>query len=102
MQPFHKKLTVSALTLSGLLMLNACSDQFLTRQPQGQYSPASLTNSSGIEGQLIGAYGMLDGEGFGGQAPWENEVQNWVFGGLTSDDAYKGTDAGDQPEQTFL
>ncbi|GAB3642258.1 RagB/SusD family nutrient uptake outer membrane protein [Spirosoma arcticum] len=102
MQPFHKKLTVSALTLTGLLALNACNDKFLTRQPQGQYSPASLTNSSGIEGQLIGAYGMLDGQGIGGQDPWNNEVQNWVFGGLTSDDAYKGTDAGDQPEQTFL
>ena len=88
--------------LSGLLVLNACNDEFLTRQPQGQYSPASLTNSSGIEGQLIGAYGMLDGQGIGGQDPWNNEVQNWVFGGLTSDDAYKGTDAGDQPEQTFL
>lgn len=102
MQPLNKKLTTSALTFVGLLVLNACSDQFLTRQPQGQYSPASLTNSSGIEGQLIGAYGMLDGQGIGGQDPWNNEVQNWVFGGLTSDDAYKGTDAGDQPEQTFL
>ena len=102
MQTFHKKLTASVLTLTSLVVLNACNDQFLTRQPQGQYSPASLTNSKGIEGQLIGAYGMLDGQGIDGQAPWENEVQNWVFGGVPSDDAYKGTDAGDQPEETFL
>ena len=102
MLTFHKKITVSALTITGLLVLNACSDQFLTRPPQGQYSPASLANSKGIEGILIGAYGMLDGQGIDGQNPWENEVQNWVFGGLTSDDAYKGTDSGDQPEQSFL
>jgi starch-binding outer membrane protein, SusD/RagB family len=102
MNTFHKKLALSALTLTSLLVLDSCSDTFLTRPPQGQYSPASLTNSKGIEGILIGAYGMLDGEGIGGQASWENEVQNWVFGGIPSDDAYKGTDAGDQPEQSFI
>lgn len=102
MQTFHKKIAISALAIGGLLMLDACSNDFLTRPPQGQYSPGSLANTTGIEGILIGAYGMLDGQGIDGQAPWENEVQNWVFGGLTSDDAYKGTDSGDQPEQSFL
>jgi len=102
MQTIHKRIATTALTLAGVLVLNACNDSFLTREPQGQYSPASLTNGKGIEGLLIGAYGMLDGEGIGGQASWENEVQNWVFGGIPSDDAYKGTDAGDQPEQTFI
>jgi starch-binding outer membrane protein, SusD/RagB family len=102
MRTFLKKITLSALTITSILLLDACSDSFLTRPPQGQYSPASLTNSKGIEGILIGAYGMLDGQGIGGQAPWENEVQNWVFGGIPSDDAYKGTDAGDQPEQSFI
>ena len=96
------KLTLTALTITGALILHGCKDEFLTRTPQGQYSPSSLTNAKGIEGQLIGAYGMLDGEGIDGQAPWENEVQNWVFGGIPSDDAYKGTDAGDQPEQSFI
>jgi starch-binding outer membrane protein, SusD/RagB family len=102
MRTFHKKLMLSALTLTALLVMDSCTDSFLTRPPQGQYSPASLTNLKGIEGILIGAYGMLDGQGIGGQAPWENEVQNWVFGGIPSDDAYKGTDAGDQPEQSFI
>jgi hypothetical protein len=80
----------------------ACSDEFLTREPQGQYPPASLQTAKGVEGILIGAYAMIDGFGLDGQAPWNNDIQNWVFGGLTSDDAYKGTDAGDQPEQSFL
>ncbi|MBO0934235.1 RagB/SusD family nutrient uptake outer membrane protein [Fibrella aquatilis] len=102
MQATYKKIALSALTVTGLLMLDACSTDFLTRPPQGQYSPASLSNSQGIEGLLIGAYGMLDGQGIDGQDPWNNEVQNWVFGGIASDDAYKGTDSGDQPEQSFI
>ena len=80
----------------------ACSDEFLTREPQGQYSPTALQTATGVEGVLLGAYGMLDGQGLDDQAPWENDIQNWVFGGLPSDDAYKGTDAGDQPEESFL
>ena len=102
MQASYKKIAISALTITGLLMLDACSTDFLTRPPQGQYSPTSLSNSKGIEGILIGAYGMLDGQGIDGQNAWENEVQNWVFGGVASDDAYKGTDSGDQPEQSFI
>lgn len=103
MRPFYKKIAFSTtFALTGLFVLESCNDSFLTRPPQGQYSPASLTNSKGIEGILIGAYGMIDGQGIDGQAAWENEVQNWVFGGIPSDDAYKGTDAGDQPEQSFI
>ncbi|ADB37955.1 RagB/SusD family nutrient uptake outer membrane protein [Spirosoma linguale] len=102
MLTFRKKLLVSAFTVTGLIVLDGCNDSFLTRPPQGQYSPASLSNLKGIEGILIGAYGMIDGQGIGGQNAWENEVQNWVFGGIPSDDAYKGTDAGDQPEQSFI
>jgi hypothetical protein len=102
MNTFHKKLFISAFTVAGLVVLDGCNDSFLTRPPQGQYSPASLSTLKGIEGILIGAYGMLDGQGIGGQDAWNNEVQNWVFGGIPSDDAYKGTDAGDQPEQSFI
>jgi len=79
-----------------------CNDSFLTREPQAQYSPTALQTAKGVEGVLLGAYGMVDGAGLDGQSDWENDIQNWVFGGLTSDDAYKGTDAGDQPEESFL
>ncbi len=90
--------------VSGLIfgLATACKDEFLTRQPQGQYSPSALQTAKGVEGVLLGAYGMIDGTGLDGQAPWENEIQSWVFGGIPSDDAYKGTDAGDQPEESFL
>jgi len=96
---FIKYSLVAGLSLG---LATACTDNFLTREPQGQYSPTALQTPTGVEGILLGAYGMLDGTGLDGQAPWENEIQNWVFGGIPSDDAYKGTDAGDQPEESFI
>jgi len=80
----------------------SCQDSFLSKDPQGQYSPTALKTPSGVEGILIGAYAMLDGQGLDGQDSWNNDIQSWVFGGLASDDSYKGTDAGDQPEQSFI
>ncbi|MBN3521861.1 RagB/SusD family nutrient uptake outer membrane protein [Algoriphagus lutimaris] len=85
-----------------ILVMFSCSDEFLTNEPQGQFSSSVLATEDGVDGILIGAYKMLSGTGLDGQAPWENDVQNWVFGGIASDDAYKGTDAGDQPEQSFI
>ena len=83
-------------------IVSACKDEFLSRDPQGQYSPTALKTPSGVEGLLIGAYAMIDGQGLDGQDPWNNDIQSWVFGGIASDDSYKGTDAGDQPEESFI
>lgn len=85
-----------------LLVSISCGDEYLTKEPQGQFSSSVLATEAGVEGLLLGSYKMLSGTGLDGQAPWENDVQNWVFGGIASDDAYKGTDAGDQPEQSFI
>ncbi|MGB5371119.1 MAG: RagB/SusD family nutrient uptake outer membrane protein [Flavobacteriaceae bacterium] len=90
--------TITAL----LLLITGCTDEFLTREPQGQFSTSSLATEEGVDGILLGAYKMVNGLGLDGQAPWNNDVQNWVFGGIPSDDALKGTDAGDQPEQSFI
>ena len=83
-------------------MLAACGDEFLTREPKGQFSGATVRTADGLDGLLIGAYAMVDGLGLDGQAAWNNEVTNWVFGGVASDNGLKGTDAGDQPEQSFI
>lgn len=88
--------------LSVLLVLSGCSDEFLTKEPEGQFSTASLANQEGVEGILLGAYKMLNGLGLDGQDAWNSGAQNWVFGGVSSDDGLKGTDAGDQPEQSFI
>lgn len=93
-----KLLTAIALALT----VSYCSDDFLDKTPQAQFSTVGLQTPSGVEGILLGAYNMVDGSGLDGQAPWENDIHNWVFGGISSDNALKGTDAGDQPEQSFI
>lgn len=80
----------------------SCKEEFLETVPQGQFSTVGLENAQGVEGLLIGAYAMIDGHGLDGQSGWNGTIFNWVYGGVVSDDAYKGTDAGDQPEQSFL
>ncbi len=93
--------------LAGLMfVISSCSDEFLQKDPQGSLSVNVLANSAGVEGLLIGAYSLLDGwEGgwsTGGGAPWNSAASNWTYGDVYSDDAYKGTEAGDQPALELL
>jgi len=75
--------------------------KFFDVAPQGVASEKLLQSKAGVNAILIGAYSLLDGVG-AGTTSWHGAVDNWVFGGVASDDAYKGTDAGDQPEQSFI
>ncbi|RYZ47224.1 MAG: RagB/SusD family nutrient uptake outer membrane protein, partial [Chitinophagaceae bacterium] len=85
-----------------LLGLIACKKDYLEPQPFGRYSAEQLKSKKGIDGMLIGAYGMLDGQGIPGASGWMVGATNWVYGDVASDDAYKGTDAGDQPQMTEI
>jgi len=79
------------------LFLLSCSDDFLTTPPKGQANEDLLLNSEGIDKLLIGVYAVVDGvHGETGIGKWSSSVSNWVFGGVSSDDAYKGTVFGDQ------
>ncbi|MEX2591976.1 MAG: RagB/SusD family nutrient uptake outer membrane protein [Anditalea sp.] len=100
MKSIYFKITMTALILAVITL--SCKDEFLETEPQGQFSTVGLANADGVEGLLIGAYAMVDGYGLDGQSGWNASIDNWVYGGVVSDDAYKGTDAGDQPEQSFL
>lgn len=80
-----------------LTLLYACSKKFLEKAPLGTLDEVTLANKAGVEGLLIGAYSMLDGYG-GAAGGWESAASNWVYGGVASDDAYKGSDPGDQPD----
>jgi starch-binding outer membrane protein, SusD/RagB family len=82
--------------LAGAVLV-ACKDSFLDEPPRGTFSESILKNRAGIEGLLIGAYSLLDGVG-GPSNDWQSAGSNWVYGDVVSDDAYKGTDAGDQIE----
>ena len=75
----------------------ACSN-FLDTPTQGTLGQESLVTKPGVEGSLIATYRMLDCTNF--VAAWGCAASNWVFGDLTSDDAYKGSEASDQPGAT--
>ncbi|MEO7857139.1 MAG: RagB/SusD family nutrient uptake outer membrane protein [Gemmatimonadaceae bacterium] len=74
-----------------------CKD-FLTdaAAPQGTLDSQTLANRNGVEGTLIAAYRTLDfTTGVGGA--WGSAASNWIWGSVASDDAYKGSEASDQP-----
>ena len=70
----------------------ACSKSFLDKPPLGTLSPDLMANESGVQGLLIGAYAMVDGEGAAGDG-FASGASNWIFGGVTSDDASDVADA---------
>ena len=91
----HRLLFGTSFLLAGAT-LYGCKD-FLTNAaaPQGTLNQQTLSNQGGVEGSLIAAYRMLDCTGSVGA--WGCAASNWVWGSVTGDDAYKGSNATDQP-----
>jgi hypothetical protein len=86
----------AALIVAGAA-LYGCKD-FLESAgvPQGTLDEKTIVNRAGVEATLIAAYRSLDwNTGVGGN--WGSAASNWVWGSATSDDAYKGSEASDQP-----
>ena len=81
-------------------LLSACSDEFLQTTPLGVANDQLLASKSGVNGALIAAYSLLDGVGSGPTNT--SSGSNWIFGSVASDDAYKGSDVGDQAQITTL
>lgn len=93
MKQLHYKFIISSF-LALLVVAVACKKRFLEKDPLGPISENTLATKAGVNGLLIGAYSLLDGEG----SPGSNEgsaVSNWIFGGVASDDAHKGSEYGD-------
>ncbi len=86
--------TAAVIFLAGIY---ACKKSFLDKTPVGTYSQTTLANPAGVQGLLIGAYSLLDGNG-GAGGSWQSAADNWVYGGVVSDDAHKGSDPGDQAD----
>ena len=78
----------------------SCSD-FLNAVPQGTLNEATLTNAAGVEGSLIATYRALDCTN-STNADWGCAASDWAFGSVPSDEAYKGSEASDQPGVTDL
>jgi hypothetical protein len=93
----HPLLLGTASIIIASATMYGCND-FLTNAaaPQGTLDESTLANKVGVEGTLIAAYRALDWtSGVGGA--WGSAASNWVWGSVTSDDAYKGSEASDQP-----
>jgi len=89
-------LTVMAV-VTGLLLINSCSEEFLEITPNGSLDAQVLGTYEGVDALLIGAYSMLDGYSsqVGG---WGPASSGWVYGSIRGMEANKGTDSGDQPD----
>jgi hypothetical protein len=99
---YMKKSILKPLSLVVLFLglLGACKESFLDIKPQGALGEATLANEAGVEAALIGAYALLDGYHIDNQNTWAADPVNWILGSVPSDDAYKGSEAGDNPEVT--
>ncbi len=90
---------IGLFVLAGLLLVS-CKDEFLDGPPQGVLDQNTLGNPAGVEAALVSSYSMLDGWGAGGA--WGVSGSNWTFGSVASDDAYKGSEPGDQQSITDI
>ncbi len=83
-----------AAAFASMIALAACKKSFLDKPPLGTLSPEILATEAGVQGLLIGAYSLVDGEGAPGDG-FASGASNWTYGGVASDDAYKGSDPTD-------
>ncbi|MEM9547254.1 MAG: RagB/SusD family nutrient uptake outer membrane protein [Bacteroidota bacterium] len=76
----------------------SCSEDFTTKPAVGALSDESLTNETGVDLLLTGAYSVLNANranGFGNG--WGRAADNWTMDVL-SDDAHKGSTDDDQAD----
>src|ERR1700744_4033984 len=80
------------------VIIYACGHK-LNLQPQGSLTATNVTNNSGVQGLLIGAYALLSGENVpGANLGNGSAASNYVYGSECADDSYKGSTPSDQPD----
>lgn len=102
MKRLKYKLLISSLAI--LIIVYGCSKSYLDKRPIGSLLQENITSKKGVQGLLIGAYSLLDGEigilSLGND--WGSAGSNWVYGSMVADDSYKGSTPGDQPPAVVL
>jgi len=100
-----KKYNYKLIALSSLVLITAIYSckKALDKDPAGVLVGATLANKAGVDGLLIGAYSLLDGY-YSGQpgTNYGSGISNWQYGGIASDDAYKGSSTTDQPDAAAI
>jgi len=91
-----KKILFFTICLAAMLV-SACSKSFLKVPPQGSTLTGNLFyNKTGVQQLLTGAYHSLTG--LTQTSSWYGTAgSNWVYGDITSGDAYRGGSSGDNP-----
>lgn len=82
------------ISIFAIGVLFACKESFLDGPAQGVLDESVLGDQNGVEGNLIAAYSLLDGWATFGN--WGGAGSNWPLASITTDDAYKGSEPGDQ------
>ncbi|HEY4288964.1 MAG TPA: RagB/SusD family nutrient uptake outer membrane protein [Puia sp.] len=97
------KMPVGLLLAAWTVIMAFSCNHKLNIQPQGSLLQTNLTNLSGVNGLLIGAYAILDGENLPGAGnAYGSAGSNWQYGSVCADDSYKGSTPGDQPDLVLL
>jgi hypothetical protein len=94
----HKNEMKKLSLISGILLIAlfiSCSKSFLEQVPQGSTSDNVFYNETGINALLTGTYAMVKGSALW-TVSWGASIQNWTYGSVASDDAYKGSEKTDQ------
>lgn len=84
------------------LLAAACSKSFLDKEPQGELTGEQVNNRDGVEGLLIGAYGILNGNRSGVWDNYASAPSQWLFGEVAADNAHKGSEESDQPSMSAV
>ncbi|MBK0378638.1 RagB/SusD family nutrient uptake outer membrane protein [Mucilaginibacter segetis] len=100
-----KKLSYKLIILGSVatLAFSMSCKKFLEKTPTGSLNTVVLANKAGVDGLLIGAYALVDGN-YNGQLgdPWTSGTDNWIYGSVAADDAHKGSTPGDQPDAAAI
>lgn len=87
-----KKISITLFIL--VVLVISCKEDFLEVNPTASITDTQLKSKNGLEGVLIGAYGMLSGRG----QDFYAGSTNWFWGSIMGGEANKGTNAGDQAQ----
>lgn len=90
-----KKLAIILTTFLLVVVIYSCSEEFLTKVPQGATSENVFYSEKGIDALVTGTYAMVKGSALW-TVSWGASIQNWTYGSAASDDAYKGSEITDQ------
>ena len=97
-----KKISIILASLIFLAITISCSESFLEKEPPGTTAEPVFYSEKGIDALLLGAYGMISGGFMEWAFSWGASVQNWHYGSVASDDAYKGSSITDQTPVNYI